>query len=379
MKRTQMRFFLAWFSLLLLVPMAYAEEERSDGYFTMTTSEGRIICRTAHQVNVGDEYLAADNRRYRVERIDGDRAIVRYLRQETASIILSEFSWGSMLKGLLMGEKRVQTGKKRPIAVFHTHTDESYVPSDGKSSIKAKGGIFQVGDSLSARLRKQGIDVIHDKTPHDPHDAMAYDRSRRTAVELLKKRPVAIIDVHRDAVPQDEYADRVNNTEVTKVQLVIGRQNPNRAANEAFAKQIKAVVDKKHPGLIKGIFYGKGKYNQDLAPRLILVEVGSHTNSKQAAERGAAIFASAAQEVIYNQGKGAIGGPIRRGSNKALLWIVGLGAAGAILFILLNSGGAGLKRFGSNIKEEFAGALTPEDQDAEEKNDEDKDHNPSEG
>ena len=39
------------------------------------------------------------------------------------------------------------------------------------------------------------------KTPHDPHDAMAYDRSRRTAAELLKKNPIALLDIHRDAVP----------------------------------------------------------------------------------------------------------------------------------------------------------------------------------
>ena len=52
---------------------------------------------------------------------------------------------------------------------------------------------------------------------------------------------------------------------MTKVQIVLGRTNPNLKANEAFAKQVKAVVDKKYPGLIKGIFYGDGKYNQDLS------------------------------------------------------------------------------------------------------------------
>lgn len=366
MKRTLHGLIILSIVFLALVPMAYAEDERSEGYFSLVTRDGRVICRTAHEVSVGDEYLAADNRFYRVESIKEDQALVRFIRQEKASVVDTEPSWVSILKGFLIGERKVQTrGGERPIAVYHTHTDESYVPTDGKSSIKAKGGIFEVGDSLTTKLRKQGIRVIHDKTPHDPHDAMAYDRSRRTATELLKKRPIAIIDVHRDAVPREEYADRVNNTEVTKVQLVIGRQNPNRSANEAFARQIKAVVDKKYPGFVKGIFYGKGKYNQDLAPRLILIEVGAHTNSKQAAERGAAIFASAAQEVIYNGGKGATGGPIRRGANKSLFWILGLGAAGVITFILINSGGAGLKRFGSNMKDEFTGALAPETKDDE--------------
>ena len=151
------------------------------------------------------------------------------------------------------------------MAIYHTHSAESYVPTDGRSSIRGNSGIFKVGESLGQALQKRGVNVIHDKTSHEPHDAMAYDRSRRTAVELLKKNPIALIDLHRDAVPADEYAGEINNTSVTKAQLVVGRQNPNMKANEAFAYQLKSVVDKKYPGFIKGIFYADGKYNQDLA------------------------------------------------------------------------------------------------------------------
>ena len=44
--------------------------------------------------------------------------------------------------------------------------------------------------------------------------------------------------------------------------------------------------------MIKGIFIAKGNYNQDLAPRSILIEVGTHTNSLEAANNGASVFAS---------------------------------------------------------------------------------------
>lgn len=368
MKNIQ-RWIVFLVAILVMVPMVHAEEERIDGYYTMVTSEGRVICRTSHKIHVGDEYLSSDNRLYRVDRIEGDQAMVRFVRQESASVIQSESVWGSLFKGFLAGEKRVQANNRRPIAIYHTHTDESYVPTDGRSSIKANGGIYQVGEAMASKFRQLGVPTIHDRTPHDPHDAMAYDRSRRTAANLLKRRPLALIDVHRDAVPREEYADQINNTEVTKVQLVVGRQNPNRAASDAFAKQIKATVDKKYPGFVKGIFYGRGKYNQDLAPRLILLEVGAHTNSRQAAERGAAIFAAAAQEVLYNRGRGAAGGRMERGATRSLLWILGIAAAGVIAFLLINKGGAGLKRFGGNIKDEFTGALAPEETKSEENND----------
>lgn len=333
-----------------------AENELEGRYFSLINAKDQVICRTARHVTPGDEYLASDNRLYRVERVYGDTARVRFVRQETVSLVESKSVWAtwfSALRAVLAGERKVQTNEKRPIAIFHTHTDESYVPTEGKSSIKAGGGIYKVGSAMTQKLRQQGANVIHDRTPHDPHDAMAYDRSRRTAVKLLEKRPICLLDIHRDAVPRDEYAENINNTEVTKVQMVVGRQNPNRSANDAFAKQIKATVDKKHPGLVKGIFYGKGKYNQDLAPRLMLLEVGSHTNSREAAERGVAIFAAAAQDVLYNAGRGVVGGPIRRGSYRALFWVLGLAGAGVVIFFLMNGGA--LSRLGSNFKREFAG------------------------
>jgi stage II sporulation protein P len=110
--------------------------------------------------------------------------------------------------------------------------------------------------------------------------------------------------------------------------------------------------------MVRGIYYGKGAYNQDLAPRAILLEFGAHTNSRYAAERGAKIFAAAAASVLYNRyGKTrpAQNAPVQRGSYKALIWILGLIVGGAVLFILLNSGIGGLKRFGKNLREEFGG------------------------
>lgn len=343
-KRGQLGLCLILLLITLSLPVG-AERERDDGYFTLVDKEGRTICRTAHEVKKGDQYLSAENKLYEVEEVKEDTAHLRLVRQVDleAAIAPSLFSRiADAISGLFMREEYVQWDN-RPVAIYHTHSDESYVPTDGRSSIRANGGIFQVGESLAQTLRERGINILHDKTPHDPHDAMAYDRSRRTAAELLKKNPIALIDLHRDAVPADEYAGEINNTAVTKVQLVVGRQNPNMKANEAFAYQVKAVVDKKYPGLIKGIFYGDGKYNQDLAPRMLLVEMGAHTNSREEAERGAAIFASAAQEVLTRAGASnrAVGG----GATRSLLWIVGLALAGVAIYFVLN-GGLGKMRSG---------------------------------
>jgi stage II sporulation protein P len=157
-----------------------------------------------------------------------------------------------------------------------------------------------------------------------------------------------LIDVHRDAGPIQGYSEIIDKKPVTRVQLVVGRQNPNFQANNDFAKNIKTVVDRKYPGLVKGIFYGNGKYNQDLGPRSILLEFGTEKNSKEAAERGASIFAAAAGDVLY----GTTGvGIINRGSLRSLFWIVValIGAVG--LFLLINRGSL------KDIGKEFSGAV----------------------
>lgn len=325
--------------LLSLAGPVWGHLEREDGYYTLVDGEGHRIARTAHEVKKGDQYLTADNKLYRVEKVEENTAHLRLVREVNleaaiAPSLLTRLT--STVLRLFPGKEEYAQGDNRPVAIYHTHSAESYVPTDGRSSIRENGGIFKVGESLAQALQERGVNVVHAKTPHDPHDAMAYDRSRRTAAELLKKNPIALLDIHRDAVPADEYAGEINNTAVTKAQLVVGRQNPNMKANEAFAYQLKSVVDKKHPGFIKGIFYADGKYNQDLAPRLLLVEMGTHTNSREEAERGAAIFAAAAKEVLTNAGtsKRAVG----TGASRSWLWIVGLLAVGVAIYFAINAG-----------------------------------------
>lgn len=341
-------FFVLIFMAVVPAIPTHAHDELKNRYMTLKSSDGKVITWIGHRVVNGDEYLAENNRLYRVIKVRGNTALVKLVKKNG----LAASPWWSMkafISEIIPFDwMRAEVKQRGPIAVYHTHTDESYVPSDGSSSKSARGGIYDVGESLTKALEQKGIPVIHSKTPHDPHDASAYDRSRRTAAQLLRNRPVCLIDVHRDAGPYQGYSKYINGTPVTKVQLVVGRQNPNFQANNAFSKQIKAVVDRKHPGLIKGIFYGKGKFNQDLGPRTILLEFGTEKNSKQAAERSARIFAAAASEVLYGP-EGA--GRINRGSFRSLFWIIVAVGGGIGLFLLLNRGSL------KDITKEFTGAV----------------------
>lgn len=353
-----------WLAVLFLVLLGgrsapvRAEEERRRGYYTMMDAEtGQIICRTGLVIRPGDEYLTANNLRYRVTRVEGDTAYAEFRgREELEAASIPRTNWfGRLLGGLVSSDRG---GEKRPVAIYHTHNDESYLPTDGAESVKGRGGVVRVGGVLAERLQREGVPAVHAQTPHDPHDGLAYERSRRTAVELLRHNPSALLDIHRDAAPRQEYAEEIGGVGVTRVQMVLGRTNPNLKANEAFAKQIKAALDRKYPGFVKGIFYGAGKYNQDLSPRALLLEFGAHTNARQSAERAAGIFARAAGDLLVTRTGAAARGQ-DTGAWRALLYVLGAVAAAAAIFLLLNSaglGGAG-RNLGRFFRREFAGAL----------------------
>jgi stage II sporulation protein P len=152
------------------------------------------------------------------------------------------------------------------------------------------------------------------------------------------------MDLHRDATPPDEYQAKVEGQEVTKIKLVVGRQNPNMKTNLEFAKKIKAVMDEKKEGLSNGIFLGKGDYNQDLNPRAVLLEVGSHTNKKDEAQNGVELFAETIPVVLgVDNTSGATDEPAAKpmttdnqGALNSIVFLVVVLAAAAGGFYLLN-------------------------------------------
>lgn len=347
-KRYLFLFVLGLF-LFAFAGTAIAEVEMTGGkYFTLVDEKNRVINQTGIKVYPGDIFIAADNSRYRVIDIVATTARCAYQGKEAMPSLDTVAQSQSYL-----GKDAIPVvakGKKPTIAVYHTHSDESYVPDDGKESINGNGGIYDVGDAFVEQLKAQGFNIIHNKNNHNPHDINAYSRSRKTASTLQRNMPDAIIDVHRDATPPGEYQTEVKGKDVTKVKLVVGRSNPNSKTNMEFAKRLKVAMDKKAPGLSGGIFVGKGDYNQDLSPRAMLIEVGSHTNSKKEAEEGVKLFAQVLPSVMGVTGTTQSGTttpqaeatkkPLQdsQGSGTAILILVVVTAVVIGGFFLLNKG-----------------------------------------
>ncbi|MGE5381460.1 MAG: stage II sporulation protein P [Methylocystaceae bacterium] len=284
-----------------LATLARAETELPEGkYYTIVNEKGQAIDYTGIKVMVGDEYISPDNTRYRVEKVSGLTAYARSMgKVQLAARPLNFASWS------LSFGYRWLTAKGGPIVgVYSTHTDESYKPSDGKDSIDGHGGVIKVASVLTKGLSGKGLKVIHDDAKHDPHDANAYNRSRKTASRLMRKGAFSLIDVHRDAAPAQQYNSKVQGKNVTRIKLVVGRSNPKMASNMEFAKRMKAHIDKDHPGLSAGIFVGHGNYNQDLTPRAMLIEVGGNNNTREQAQQAVSLFATSVPEVLGSKASG---------------------------------------------------------------------------
>ncbi|MBO8159555.1 stage II sporulation protein P [Thermosyntropha sp.] len=345
--------FLSAFILTLNPASLCAHEETPAGqHYTLVDEHNNIIHQTSIKVHVGDEYISEDNSRYEVVEIIGHTARCRYKGKEKMPEINWEKDKNKTAERDILAEKAVPTvsGKNKPtIAVYCTHSDESYVPTDGTESKPGNGGIYDVAEAFVGELRKNGFEVKYSKNNHNPHDINAYSRSRRTAIKLLKENPEIIFDVHRDAVPPQQYQANVEGKEVTKVKLVVGRSNPNSKTNLEFAKRIKTVMDKQKPGLSNGIFIGKGDYNQDLSPRAMLIEVGAHTNDKNDAIEGIKEFANIMPTLLRVEGQGAPPAqkPLsqNREENKSaystIIGIIVVLAAAVGGYYLLNQGSAG--------------------------------------
>lgn len=320
------------------------EADADENVWTIYDEDGQYLTSIYGRVYLDDEYISSDNRLYRIIEVDDSKrtAVAQYIGQE------------SLIEPDNEAVATVAQESKRLIGIYSTHSDESYIPTDGAESKDKDAGIYDVDEALKKALEEHGIEVELDTTTHLPHDAGAYRRSRSTAARLLKSQPAALLDIHRDGIPDpDEYVQKIEDEDATKVRLLVGKSNPNADANRKFAKQIKAAADEMYPDLIKDIYIGKGDYNQELAPRAILLEFGTHTIKKERAIKSATYMADVLERVLFgstakaegaaNADADAAGSETTAeagGSGAAwgILWVVGIALAAIVGYGLITTG-----------------------------------------
>lgn len=185
----------------------------------------------------------------------------------------------------------------KSIIIFHTHTCESYSPTEQNQYV-ASGtyrttdlthSVARVGDELTNYLTNYGYNVVHDKTYHDyPAYTGSYARSLKT-VEAIKQNTEAdvIIDLHRDAIGSNSnYAPtvRIGEDYAAQLMFVIGTDggglwHPNWGQNLKFAVKVQEKAEELYPGLFKPIILRNSRYNQHVSKAATIIEVGATGNT----------------------------------------------------------------------------------------------------
>lgn len=217
------------------------------------------------------------------------------------------------------------------VFIYHTHGSEAYlgdVPASTASRADALAfsadpatSIMRVGEVMAERLTRRGVAALHlraffDRSGGVVNRFFSYAWARRALQDVGGRGPLTkaypslrlVVDIHRDHVPGDVDSSRARTTAViggravARVLFVVGGDHAGARNNYCLALALADLADRLYPGLSRGVKLAAGKrYNQDLAPAALLLEMGSTFNTLAEAERAAELMADVIAEA-YRRG-----------------------------------------------------------------------------
>lgn len=191
----------------------------------------------------------------------------------------------------------LQDGVPR-VLIYHTHTTESYrkyrqdyEETAPYRTLDPHYNVLSVGNRVAELLEQAGISVIHDREFHDyPSYNASYLHSRKAEAELLRQYPdiVLALDIHRDAIegPQGQIktAANVGGQTAAQLMIVVGTDcnlpHKHWRQNLALGLKLQAQLQQQTPGIVRPLNLRPQRFNQDLSPGGLLIEVGAAGNSQ---------------------------------------------------------------------------------------------------
>lgn len=212
-----------------------------------------------------------------------------------------------------------QDNTQPQILIYHTHSQEQFADSDPEDTSTWVTG---VGDYLTQILTEQyGYHVIHDTQTFDIIDgeidrSKAYNTAREGLLQILEENPSieVIIDLHRDGVSEDKHlVTDINGKPTAQIMYFNGLSytnesgaldylpNENVIANLAFSFRLEYEAAGYYPTLTRCVYLKGYRYNLDLRPKSILLEVGAQTNTVEEARNAMEPFAYILNKVLKGE------------------------------------------------------------------------------
>ena len=184
-------------------------------------------------------------------------------------------------------------GQEPTVLILHTHTTESYTKTSetyaetsAYRTLEEDYNMLSIGDLVADKLSQQGIAVIHDRTFHDyPSYNGSYTRARETISGYLDQYPSIrlVLDLHRDASGeggnQMRPVTKVAGKSCAQLMLVLGTNMDTWQDNLSLALKLQAQLEKLAPGITRPLQLRPQRFNQDLCPGALLIEVGAAGNT----------------------------------------------------------------------------------------------------
>ncbi len=222
--------------------------------------------------------------------LDYDYLVKNFYRiDRTTTIDSSELNPGQ----LLAKDLTIDTNVGGPvILIYHTHSQEGFVDSDGAEGMTVMG----LGDRLTSLLQDTyGIQVLHHRGKYDVDGRdYAYSNAEPEIKQVLADNPTiqVVIDLHRDGVGDDVHlVTDIGGKQTAKIMFFNGLsrttstgpidhlQNPNLQDNLATSLQMQIAAAELYPGFTRPVFLKGYRYNMHMCPKSMLIEVGAQTNT----------------------------------------------------------------------------------------------------
>lgn len=197
---------------------------------------------------------------------------------------------------------KIEDKTQPTVLIYHTHTTESYQILD--RSFYAQGyltrsdnsgeNMIRVGKEICSQLEKAGFCVIHDTTVYDKKYNGAYQRSRVTVEDYLKKYPSiqVTLDIHRDAIQYNDGTKvkpvaEVLGKKCAQMMIISGCQEEGNGIenfedweyNLVFALHLQKCLEDMYSGIMRPLYFCPRRYNMNVNHCSLLIEMGSDANT----------------------------------------------------------------------------------------------------
>ena len=198
-------------------------------------------------------------------------------------------------------------GEEPTVLILHTHSTESYTKKEevyketsSWRTLDENYNMLSIGDCVAQILTEAGIPTVQDRSLHDhPSYNGSYNRSRKSLQALLEEYPTVklVLDLHRDASGEGRAQMRtratVDGTPSAQLMVVLGTNHKSYEDNLSLGLKLHALLEQQHPGIMRPLQLRAQRFNQDLIPGALLIEVGAAGNTHPEARTAAQALAQA--------------------------------------------------------------------------------------